>query len=124
MEVELETARLAKKMGFNVRVHKYFDENGICKIGMDSTGYVEDWDWNNSHLGWCSAPTQSELQCWLRETHNIQMFLKPFYDSLEKKNSYACDTFRISDGRVRKSPRLDKYEDALEYALIEALNLI
>lgn len=123
--VNKETAELAKQKGFNVRVRKYYDSFDEVKIGFDATGPKEDWDYNTSFIGWCSAPTQSILQAWLR-TKNIHMYTKMFHDSLENKTTYACDAFSRSSGKVKvmKSPKLETYEDALEYALNEGLNTL
>ena len=71
-----------------------------------------------------SPQYQYVLQKWLREKHNIHMFTKVFYDSLLNKNTYACDIMHIPDGKTARSPRLDSYEEALEYALGEGLKMI
>ena len=52
------------------------------------------------------------------------MILKPFYDSLEKENSFVCDVIRISDGRVIRSERLNSYEEVLEIGLQNGLTLV
>jgi len=125
MEVKIETARLAKKKGFKVQVFKYYDTNGMTYYGMNSTGIMLGWDWNSSFKERVSAPLQSQLQAWLREKHNIHMYTKMFHDSLEEKTTFTCDTLKLNDGRVSfKSPMLETYEDALEYALNEGLKLI
>ena len=69
--ISFETAKLAKEKGFD----------WICRV------FYEDWDnnelhepispsdFNNEHV-WektISAPTQSLLQKWLREVHDIKM---------------------------------------------------
>ena len=57
------------------------------------------------------------LQKVLRRDYNIHMFTKVFYDSLLNKNTYSCDIIHIPDGKTVKSPRLDSYEEALQYAI-------
>ena len=71
-------------------------------------------------------PTQSLLQKWLREKHNIHIIIKPFYDSKTKKISWAADIIQIGI-QIVKTKRLIiqfTYEEALEIALQEALKLI
>lgn len=90
----------------------------------------------NYTLGYCNcggfpdcicdnrSALQSDLQTLLRDTYNIQMILKPFYDSLKKENTFVCDVIRISDGNVIKSPRMNSYEKALEIGLQNGIKLI
>ena len=66
---------------------------------------------------------EEALQKWLREKHNIHMFTKVFHDSLLNKNTYSCDIIHIPDGRTVRSPRLDSYEEALEYALGKGIEM-
>ena len=70
--------------------------------------------------------TLSLLQKWIREEHNIQMIMKPFYDSLSTvKCKFVCDVIEIKGtGRVIKSHQCDTYEEALEEGLVNGLNLI
>jgi len=67
-----------------------------------------------------SAPTQSFLQKWLRENHdiNINIFTVSSYDS---KKQYQ---FSIHRTYVMESGRFNSYEEALELALQKSLNLI
>ncbi len=72
-----------------------------------------------------SAPLWQQALKWLREQHMIHIISKPFYDSKEKKTTYVSDVLSIKHPNLYiKSPRLDTYEDALKYALRDALNLI
>ena len=87
---------------------------------------VEDWntyiDFDNESHEYVSAPSQSLLQKWLREKHNIHVWC----ELLDRKNIYRA---KVCDN----SPSLkyygfwdDKrsYEEALEIGLQEALKLI
>ena len=67
---------------------------------------------------------QTQAQKELREQHSIHMFTKVFYDSLLNKTTYTCDAIHIPDGKTSRSPRMDTYEEALEYALEEGLKMI
>ena len=106
-----DTAKLAKELGFN-------DAHTDFYIDKKKNGDLTD----------LPAVPQSLLQKWLREKHNIQMFMKPFYDSKEKKTTFACDVTKIKQtGNVSinvKSQRCDTYEDALEEGLINGLSLV
>jgi len=76
--------------------------------------------------GWGTFPTQSGLQAWLRKTHNIHIVIKPFYDSLLEKISYAGDVMQIGT-LIAKNKRLiaeNEYEDMLETCLQEGLDMI
>jgi len=118
--INFETAKLAKEVGF---------DNGCYHLHGEYDGYVgihniDNFNRSNDKKQY-SAPTQSLLQKWLREEHNIQVFMKPFYDSKEKKTTFACDIIEIvRSGRVKKSHRCDTYEDALEEGLVNGLNLV
>lgn len=75
-----------------------------------------------------SASNQSLLQKWLREKHNIHIYVEPFW----KNNEDALNPKAIPEyvGWVLTTDDEDEpvyfktYEDALESALIEGLNEI
>jgi len=98
-------------------------------------------------------PTQSELQTWLRDKHNIEIFVLPLfrdrcgYDSFKREGytyeiikNEPCQILMASDfnrdieniedeikfeGKlVSYKPSFKSYEDALEDALINGLILI
>ena len=120
--VGLEVAKLAKEKGFNERVIHYYTPEGYC---TESEGYrterLVESDWNNGEGNYptmpedvsCSAPTQSLLQKWLREKHNIDVYCIP------------CET-QLGDMTLWKSDDtfVGTYEEALEVGLIEALKAI
>ena len=78
--ITFETAKLVKEKGFNIPVIKYYTPKGYCS---ESEGYqterLEESNWNNGMGSYptlskdvcCSAPTQSLLQKWLREVHQL-----------------------------------------------------
>ena len=89
----------------------------------------------------CTAPTQSLLQKWLRETYNIKVFVIPNFESvniMKDSNKIVTgyyDIYKIlpyffeaiifvKDKNRFYSTSHDTYEKALETGLIEALNLI
>ena len=108
--ISFETAKLAKEKGFNI------------------TGCTSRY-WNNTlvtgaNIQGVAAPTQSLLQKWLREVHNIHMFV-----SITTNDIFLCRILNPlfkngSEGRFIICKMCNTYEEALEQGLIEALKLI
>ena len=115
--VSFEAAILAKEKGFDFYVPFCYDMNR----------HVNDYSFELTYPLYLS-PTQSLLQKWLREEYGIQVFVD--YD-IWSKVGY---TFKINNGQYPKDREIrlntdviqpfDTYENALEYALEEALKLI
>ena len=113
--ISFETAKLAKEKGFTNQVTKY---RNVWRNYVDSGGNKLDEGFYKVELTTEEeTPTQSLLQKWLREVHNIHIqnhFLnnkyavKIKYDVNKSQNVYNKDT----------------YEEALEKGLQEALSLI
>lgn len=126
--VTFETAKLAKKKGFAILwdikeeygwnaldcqdlfEEKWYDKNGkLYRIeypgdeGLDS--YITKDNVNTTYL----AATQSLLQRWLRETHQIDILV---YKVDKQYTTIFC------------SKHYNTYEQALEEGLYEALKLI
>lgn len=123
-----ETAKLAEKKGFDV-ISRFGHEASLYnKEGKHV--YYSNYGFQYSGLseGYIYAPTQSLLQKWLREIHNIQMFLHPYVtypnDERKKANSFACDVVNNTTHKAIKSKRFNTYEEALEFGLFNALNHI
>jgi len=122
--VNSETACLAKNNGFNVPVlncynpnNEIIDPNTLWNYGCEGGMRLEEWyvDYNStdtitSVIG--SAPTQSELQDWLREEHNINIYAYQPADTTGWVNNIENESLYIS------------YEVALERGLQKALKLI
>ena len=115
--VKFETAKLAKEKEFKLALSSdnlYFNDKGI----------VHNYHWFNSEelVNYIDAPTQSLLQKWLRDIHNIhiEIFLsieKPYnvyYFRFMEVGKY----FTLSYDNI---PDNTKYEEVLELALIETL---
>ena len=109
--IKFETANLAKKKGFDWVVPSsyliYTEE-----LSPTTTSYNNREDYN-------SAPTQSLLQKWLREEHNILVITD--YDVNHKMYFYWMIT---DETRGIKRDFYSTYEKALEKGLQEALKLI
>jgi hypothetical protein len=125
--VVFETAKLAKEKGFNLKCY-----HRVSFIWQDKpTHYLGNYlDTNSENIdGMYSAPTQSLLQRWLREIHNIDVFINR--DGMFKKESY-CIFIHDNIKDISRLRPLDNdvfsgystYEEALEKGLQEALKLI
>jgi hypothetical protein len=109
--ISFETAKLAKEKGFNiVCTMQYTDFNGIERLQNYIDVESETFPY---------APTQSLLQKWLREVHNIHIStiirvgtrkyrVRIDYKHLEIWKNEICGIFNT-------------YEEALEKGLQEAL---
>ena len=65
--------------------------------------------------------TQSQLQKWLREKHNIHMLMKIFVGD---KVTYVCDVVSVNEDVFKRLLPRNTYEQALEQALVNGLNYI
>lgn len=114
--ISFETAKLAKEKGFNNEGMTHSCNYLYASTGkLVSIGSNEFWSPDSTLI--CSAPTQSLLQKWLREKHNIQLFIF--------KQISCCWTWTIwGESASTCLDRFDTYEQALEKGLQEALKLI
>ena len=124
--INYDTAILAKAKGFDVPV-RY----GVYGKQMKLTTHYfkhhqEDINWNVStkqqmHSNATSVPTQSLLQRWLREVHLYHIYPKQDYQNnwFYKIIGVDHEIFSLTSYLAYKT-----YEEALEKALQEALNLI
>ena len=138
--VSFETAKLAKEKGFTEECLHFYCKNKVCdhieepyeysfrvngnKDSKDNLGYGITW----------SAPTQSLLQKWLREKHNIIVTSLPYEDEIPECEGEKRQTLWEDETiDCRETPWLREittytyyhsYEKALEIGLQEALRLI
>lgn len=125
--ISFETAKLAKEKGFDEIVFCYFsdgilndDETFLNKTS--STNYNSKyWDKiDEDDEEWVSAPTQSQLQKWLREKHGIDILVqRAFSNGIKKYILTPCFDKPIPKGY--ESVEKNNYEEALEIALFKAL---
>lgn len=116
--IKFQTAKLAKEKGFDILCGERYMPNGT----IQTSTYKNH---NNTEKRY-SVPTQSLLQKWFREKHNIHIIVIS-----NSKNQYFVDC-RFSNQRVDNDYDLvlltglvyETYEEALEVGLIEALKLI
>ena len=118
-----ETAKLAKEKGFNLPCNYYYETSRqLIYFGGSKHSYtsIDKTLWSNMYL---LAPTQSLLQKWLREAHNIDV-----YSTWGTNDGKVVWYFYISNIGIH-SPIVYKekficYEEAYEKGLQEALKLI
>ena len=127
--INFETAKLAKDKGFNWKVSLHYESNGNRFFDKVECNF------NNVELI-CSAPTQSLLQKWLREVHNINVEsnylpnIKKYRClfipmTLKKPSEYSTPrTAFTSRLNYLGKENYNTYEKALEAGLQEALKLI
>ena len=114
--IKFETAKLAKEKKFNEIVKTAYGKS-------EESLYESNCTNKNSKNTFLSAPTQSLLQKWLGEVHNIHVYVTP--ESISKENEAYF--FHIWGDEVRQHFRGvfgKKYEETLEFGLQEALKLI
>jgi len=121
--ITFETAKLAKEKSFNEECLKYFTKSLKVKYYefMLTNEDIEDFGHRNSSMDIiCSAPTQSFLQKWLREKHDIHIAIHP------KNLMNNTVKYYSHKGFIKKDwdNLFDTYEEALEQGLLEALKSI
>ena len=125
--VEFNTAVLAKEKGFNIPCNTHCFIGNTGKIVFEKSVHCIDWGNrpNVKTIQKYSRPTQSLLQKWLREVHNIFVYVEP--TSLGDNAPFIKDSW----GKVFYDPWKNnnkgvsyEYEEALEFALLEGLKLI
>jgi hypothetical protein len=121
--VSFETAKLAKEKGFSLNC--FGQEYYVSEIKLCKSNELLDKDLTCVY----SAPTQSLLQKWLREEHNLYILLKTIYLEVWDKNgirfSYCIEDYITEE--VHGDETLIgylTYEAALEAGLFKALKLI
>ena len=113
--IKLETAKLAKEKGFEraIKNTPRYEADGT----ISTSGF---WDYN------LAAPTQSLLQRWLREVHDIHITIyketsKEYSASVGKDYSLGATLLFNQENEERM---FKTYEQAFEAGLLEALKLI
>lgn len=117
-----DTSKLAKEKGFNIKTLNGYDKDGIL-LKWDGN-YPTDF--NNNGYGDFNCPTQSLLQKWLRETHNIRVFITQSSAGGFKYEIYTWENpnnIGKWDRSFNATSSLS-YEEALEQGLQAALKLI
>jgi hypothetical protein len=120
--ISFETAKLAKEKGFNYNCNNYTDKRDGNYFSSETT--IISYKNYNDRTSAISRPTQSLLQKWLREKHNI--LIETIGNNTNKK--FAVKVYfhnHINDKTsVGISPFYETYEEGLEEGLVTALKLI
>ena len=121
--VTFETAKLAKE--------KLFPQSRKAKGKFRDDGSTENLGIGGAMVDtckeWYERPTQSVLQKWLREVHNIHFEIKPIFDVKDNLKPYHISVIKNPSGKDFEYEivgSLDTYEEALEIGLQKALKLI
>lgn len=121
--IESKTAFLAKQKGFREKVRNYIKLTTIsAKPIEDESSIPQDFNGEFEKQGnIISRPSQSFLQAWLREKHNVDLW----FGKLDSPNKYHVEDILQNDviiGGINTGSAT--YEEALELGLFQALTLI
>lgn len=134
--ISLETAKLAKEKGFNEECSHYYDLDDSNKLKHTIEGFKYNEDCmvnielefhNHDNFNRHAAPTQSLLQKWLREEHNIhiQLHYDCKYKYWEFRNFILNKYIDKEHNKVYfECIGYNTYEEALEAGLSKALSII
>ncbi len=118
-KINFETAKLAKEKGFDWDVTEGFTKDGAIFVCGKKSGFFSKE---------CRRPTQSLLQKWLRDVHKIEINIEPGWENSKKEvvEYIPWVYYRVSEEHLpdEEAIYLKVYEEALEIALVEALELI
>lgn len=117
--ISFETAKLSKQLSFDIPVLNYFydDVNNVKEYEVEDYPFIAV-NWNKNTEYEYSRPTQSLLQKWLRENHNVEIEIKRI------GGQYTYECYKLS--RNGNNPPIFyhrpghmyiEYEEALEKAL-------
>jgi hypothetical protein len=123
--ITFQTAKLAKEKGFDEIVDKIYMTNHTVEVLFENINTLKHSDGNNPFV---SAPTQSLLQKWLRDIHNIQINIEN-YHSIKEEKPYSVYVEYMNNGHwtykdFDEINDYNTYEEALEKGLQEGLKLI
>lgn len=134
--ISYETAVLAKEKEFSEECYEHYtimndksiilqdneagyqERPNIFVAAISLNQFLHSYTRDNEFL----APTQSLLQRWLREKHNIYCGVAPVIYAGDNKASYYQAT--LNTNTIMYKERFNNYESALEHSLQEGLKLI
>jgi hypothetical protein len=124
--ISIKTAELAKEKGFN-----WYCEGGyIQERFLEKNNYSHEFKLilHCDHLvkiplhnPYYDAPTQSLLQKWLREVHNLQVYA--FSSTINEKGEFRDYVVYINNRALNdaRDEEFQTYEEAIEFGLLTAL---
>ena len=125
-----EVSQLAKEKGFNVQTFDWYDYTGNYHKGFIPHELHECPRYKEYY-----APTQSLLQRWLREVHNLHIDVGVWEDCDEDADGLCCGTYSYWSFNIQScftgdliyeefEHRYDTYEQAVEDALKYTLKFL
>lgn len=115
--IDLETAKIAKEKGFKESCFHYFSLEGEEKSFKEDIMYFYSKGENGRVI---LRPTQSLLQRWLREVHNLYVLVEN--NDLENEVIwYFYVNKKGGENLLLSTIKCKTYEEALELGLQEAL---
>jgi hypothetical protein len=127
--ITFDTAKIAKEKGFdlefcNVGWHGDFgDLKGDSYPFLGTYSFYKSMYCNNKDEHQIQRPTQSLLQKWLREVHEIYVYSEHDFNPKGNGILYHTNWYRVGGG-YSENEEFKTYEEALEVGLQEALKLI
>jgi len=122
-----KTSVLAKEKRFDVVTYAYYEEDGklLYSLSDDWREGIYDISFNFNEISlkkiYYSAPTQTLLQTWLRDVHNIFVYV-------ENSNGFWNWVIETAEGYIEgkyiQQDEYPRFEAQLEIGLYEALKLI
>ena len=121
--ISLKTAKLAKEKGFTESCEYAYVNDFEEEWNLEDIEYNDGCVFDNKFHNNCSAPTQSLLQRWLREVHDIDIIIHRQHNN---PKMYYSSIWYKSKNPWNPPSAMNKltYEEALEEGLYEALKLI
>jgi hypothetical protein len=117
--ISSETAKLAKEKGFPKHMLNHPSSN--CSY-CHGTGTIDTGSHIPSKCMYCGTCTQSLLQKWLREIHNIAVTAVRV--QWRKYHKYFWELVDNNDNWYESRVGYKTYENALEHGLYNVLKLI
>ena len=124
--IKLETAKLARKIGFDEKCVKEYNKDG--NIVSCHYSYVVNSDIDYDCV--CTVCTQPQLQTWLRNKYQIHINPQPYHETADHSgditgyyvgpiyNRYGKEICGVEDSNYHT------YEESLEKGLQSALGFI
>lgn len=126
--VSFNTAKLAKEKGFDLLCDNVCFEDGTHRklnyYEGDGDGYEKNTSISEYDEYVCTKPTQSLLQKWFREHHNIDIISIPVRWTGHEEIAYWTYAIKSIQPVGKELYKYNTYEEALEIGLEKALNII
>ncbi|MFZ2486965.1 MAG: hypothetical protein WAZ19_02490 [Anaerolineae bacterium] len=126
--ISFNTTTLAKEKGFNLDCDRYYQDSpraGSFAINNINNSLIDELHKEDPNcVIYYACPTQSLLQKWMREVHNIHIVV----DLPWIKNGWEATIIDLLTGNkfltIREYNKYHTYEEVLEEGLYQALKMI